>query len=191
MSHMSGGGGTSLWPKSLGVAGIIAVLVWVLLGACLSVVEAGCAPPPVDAPPGQEVVAIAVDFAQIKPPGPRVSVAREAGSLVVFDVRGAFTRSDGLPGPLEAYWYVDWSPDAPVEPVRQGIAVMTYVPCSAEFDPPPPGGGARPSERTISVVVSTAPLDDPAMAYLGVAPGQAVALHDWTVVFVGEEQCPP
>ena len=191
MSHMGRGPGGLSWPQLLDAVGIVAVLVWVLLGASLGALEVGCAPPPVDAPARAQVVAIAVDFSQIKPPGPRVSVAREAGSLVVFDVRGAFARSDGLSGPLEAYWYVDWSPDAPVDPVRQGVSVMTYVPCSAEFDPPPPGGGARPSERTISVVVSTAPLDDPAMAYLGVAPGEAVALHDWTVVFVGEEQCPP
>lgn len=149
----------------------------------------GCVPPSVEELSGPPLPSlIHVNLALVAPPGEEISLVRKPDSFLVFDVRDAFDNIAEEGEELFYYWYVDWDSDNLVEPVAAGEDSLQYFACVDEYDPPLLSGN-YPQLRTLMVVATNQPLQEPSQAYLSQEENLIVAMVDWTIFFEGNSQC--
>ncbi len=165
------------------ISGSYLVMLHALLGAI------GCVPPSVEDLSGGEVPAlIGVDLGRVTPQGDVVSLIRRPENFLVFDVREAFQQSTSDSDPLFFYWYVDWDTDNLVAPVEEQTDSFQFFACSETYDLPRLNG-TYPERRSIMVLATLQPLENPEQGYLEVTADVPLAVIDWTLSFEGQGSC--
>ncbi|NUN14031.1 MAG: hypothetical protein HUU55_10400 [Myxococcales bacterium] len=167
--------------------GFVAVSGFIFMLALLSY---GCLPPPVDDSTAAAPEFIMIDYTQVDPPDEVVTTNRnQAQTATVFDMTTAVSNSLGNKGQLYFYWYVDWKPTNPSDPVTpdESSGVFTFLTCS-EHDQPDVTDEiiTYPLERRIMVVITTRPIPKAVKknAYQAKIDDDAdVVFYDWTLKF--------